>query len=211
MDSKIQDELLGVDGMSSMTYKGLLNLLYYGYNESKRLALQTIITPHNYSEVEKMYRFARKNNITPYFETVLKKGTAGEHEELYLDDDKIENIFLRLLSIDKNEFEIEWFPVPSYVNFQCTELGYAFLIDNFGYIKVCPGIWKSIGNIKEKSLKDIWESEYMVAFRQRVNKPMEGKCATCVHKAEGRCGYGCRAYAYLNTANLFGEYSECWW
>lgn len=211
MNPQIQDKLLGVENMSTMTYKGLLNLIYYGYNESKRLALQTIITPQNYYEVENLYRFSRKNRITPYFETVLKKGSAGEHDELYLDDSKIKNIFLKLLNIDKNEFGIEWFPVPSYVNFQCTELGYSFLIDNFGYIKLCPGIWKSVGNIRETSLKKIWESEYMVKFRARVNQPMKGKCATCSHKATGNCGYGCRAYAYLNTGDLYGEYSECWW
>ncbi len=205
-----QDYLLGVKGLSANTYKGLLNLMLMGYNDNQRLALQTIITPYNFDEIVQLYRFARKNNITPYFETVLKKGDAKNNTDLYLSDEQIRDIFIKLCEMDMEEFGIEWFPVPSYVGFQCTELGYALLIDNFGYAKYCPGIWKSIANIHDMSLKEIWESDTAKAFRARVNKPMGGKCSECIHKKEGKCGYGCRAYSYLNEGDVFAEYKECW-
>lgn len=209
--SERQDYLLGVNGLSTVTYKGLLNLLYKNYNRNHRLALQTIITPYNYDEVESLYRFARKNNITPYFETVLKKGNAQQNNCLYLANGEIQEIFLRLCEIDKQEFEIQWFPVPSYVGFQCTELGYALLIDNFGYARYCPGIWENIANIHELSLDRIWESDAAREFRDRIKNPMGGKCGDCAYKRNGMCGYGCRAYSYLNEGDMFAEYKECWW
>lgn len=56
-------------------------------------AIQTIITPYNYSRVIEMYKFCRENNIILYFETVLKKEKASKNSDLYLANDKIRNIF----------------------------------------------------------------------------------------------------------------------
>lgn len=212
MSSSVQDYLLGVKGMSEYTYRGLLNLLFKGYNVDNRLALQTIITPYNLSETKELYAFARRNNIIPYFETVLIKGEAGENKDLYLEKNQIKDIFMTLCKMDREEFDIDWFPVPTYVNFQCTELGYGILVDNFGYGRFCPGIWESFGNIRsKKTLFNLWKDKKAVAFRIRIKASMEGKCKNCSYKSENKCGYGCRAYAYLNDGDIYGEYKECWW
>lgn len=206
-----QDFLLGVPDMSEKTYKGIFNLLFKNYNKDNRLAFQTIITPYNITEVTDLYMFARRNNVIPYFETVLKKGEASANKDLYLSDLEIKDIFITLSKLDREQFGFDWFPVPSYVNFQCTELGYAYLIDNFGYIRICPGIWDEITHINNQTLMDVWNNEQLRQFRADIKKPFGGKCGNCAIKERGDCGYGCRAYAYLNNGELLGEYSECWW
>lgn len=109
--------------------------------------------------------------------------------------------------IDESIYNLKCEPVPSYVNFQCTELYYSFVIDNFGYIRVCPGIWKTIGNIREKKLYELWSNKYLVNLRGNLNN-LSGKCGNCSMREQEKRSYGCRAYSYLNNEDIFGEYSE---
>lgn len=210
-DEKIQDFLLGVEGLSEKTYRGIFNLLYNNFNKDNRLAFQTIITPYNYKELAELYDFARRNHIIPYFETVLRKEKASENTDLYVPDEDIKSIFTLLSQMDKNRYGLDWIPIPSYANFQCTELMYSFVVDNFGYVRICPGIWETAGNLRDMSLREAWNSEKMKAVRDGVKRKLTGKCGSCDLRARNDCAYGCRAYAYINTGNIFGEYNECWW
>lgn len=205
-----QDYLLGKQDYAGKLYRGIFNLLYKNYNAGNRLALQTIITPYNKNEIADMYRFCRNQNIIPYFETVLKKEGAAEHTDLYLSDEENKNIFEQLCEIDRKEFDVEWFPVPSFANFQCTELYYSMLIDNFGYIRVCAGIWNCFGNIRRHSLDYYWNLTDFKKIREQIDKNLGGKCNGCSIREYGKCTYGCRAYAYINSGDMYGEYSECW-
>ncbi|WP_053955706.1 radical SAM protein [Inediibacterium massiliense] len=211
--AEVQDYFVGVKGSGKKIKKGLDNLLYIHYNDTKnnahKLAIQSILTPHNIEEIPHMYRFARNNNIFPYFETVLKKGNAVENPNLYLTNEQIKDIFYRLLTIDQEEFNIEWFPAPSFVGFFCAELYYSMLIDNFGYLKPCAGINISLDNYHENSLKNLWSNEWLVNLRN-IDKNIKGACKSCEHRLKS-CFYGCRGDAFLNTNDVFGNYNECWW
>jgi MoaA/NifB/PqqE/SkfB family radical SAM enzyme len=207
----VQDYLVGVKGSGEKIQKGLNNLLKMDFNRkgTSKLAIQSILTPYNIEEIPELYRFARRNNIFPYFETVLKKGSASENSNIYLTDDQIKDIFLQLLEIDKKEFHIEWFPAPSFVGFFCTELYYGMFIDNFGYLKPCAGIHVQLDNYNNKSLKELWSNDLLIKLRN-VDENIKGNCKDCVHRLKS-CFYGCRGDAFLNTNDIFGAYHECWW
>lgn len=206
----IQDYLLGKKNYAGKLYRGIFNLLYKNFNSKDRLALQTIMTPYNKNEIEQMYRFCRNQNIIPYFETVLKKEKATEHMDLYLSDEENKLLFEKLCEIDQNEYNLQWFPVPSFVNFQCTELYYSMLVDNFGYIRVCAGVWECYGNFRENNLDYYWNLPSFASIRQTLDKKLSGKCKNCHIREANKCTYGCRAYSYINCGDMFGEYSECW-
>lgn len=207
---KIQDYLLGKDEFAGKLYRGIFNLLLKDYNRDNRLAFQTIITPYNLKEVEDLYKFCRNLKIIPYFETVLKKEEATNHTDLYLSDQENRVIFEKLSEIDREIYGIDWFPVPSFANFQCTELYYSMLIDNFGYIRVCAGIWKEYGNIREESINWYWNEPNFKRIRNELDNKLKGKCKNCEIRELDECAYGCRAYSYINDSDIFGEYSECW-
>ena len=210
-DEKVQDFMLGVEGLSEKTYRGVFNLLYNNFNKDNRLAFQTIITPYNYRELAELYDFARRNRIIPYFETVLRKEKASDQAGLYVAEADLKSIFTLLSQMDKNRYGLEWIPIPSYANFQCTELLYSYVVDNFGSIRICPGIWETVGNVRNMSLREAWNTEKMKGVREGVRTKLSGKCSTCELRSKNDCAYGCRAYAYLNTGDIFGEYNECWW
>lgn len=209
IENNVQDFMVGKNNYSHYLYAGLLKLIYFGFNIEKRLAIQTIITPYNYSRVIEMYKFCRENNIIPYFETVLKKEKASKNSDLYLANDKIRNIFEILNTYDKETYNKEWIAIPSFIGFQCTEIVYGILINNFGYVQLCPGISKKMGNIREQKIFEIWNEETYKNIRQSALN-LKGLCKICKLHNEKKCFYGCRAHAYINTGEINGEYSECW-
>jgi len=74
------------------------------------------------------------------------------------------------------------------------------LIDVDGNVLPCSYFPKPAGNIKEKSLREIWENSEL--FRElRDFKSYKGKCGSCEYITV--CG-GCRARAY----SVYGDYLE---
>jgi len=65
-----------------------------------------------------------------------------------------------------------------------------------------------LGNVKEKSLKTIWDelqsSEFFAKIRDKRN--LKGKCGVCKYREI--CG-GCRAAAEFYTGDVFGSDSRC--
>jgi radical SAM protein with 4Fe4S-binding SPASM domain len=73
-----------------------------------------------------------------------------------------------------------------------------------GAVFPCRRFPVSIGNLRESSLKEIWEdSGLLVSLRRRHN--LEGKCGRC--RREGCTG--CRSLAYALTGDFFAEDPHC--
>ncbi|MBC7131213.1 radical SAM protein [Candidatus Bathyarchaeota archaeon] len=74
-----------------------------------------------------------------------------------------------------------------------------------GEIYPCPFLQISAGNIRKKSLSEIWRCSAL--FHQlRDRHRIKGKCGQCPYRSV--CG-GCRARAYIYTGDLFGEDPLC--
>jgi radical SAM protein with 4Fe4S-binding SPASM domain len=74
-----------------------------------------------------------------------------------------------------------------------------------GSVFPCRRFPVSIGNLLEKSLKQIWEeSEILEKLRRKEN--LKGKCGSCEMK---ECR-GCRSLALALTGDYLGEDPHCW-
>ena len=74
-----------------------------------------------------------------------------------------------------------------------------------GNLTPCPFIEESVGNLKSRSFKDLWENApLMVQLRDR--KGLEGKCGSCEFSA--MCS-GCRARAFAETGNYMDPDPSC--
>jgi radical SAM protein with 4Fe4S-binding SPASM domain len=79
-------------------------------------------------------------------------------------------------------------------------------INPSGDVTPCGYINYPIGNIKKKSLIEIWNtSKILKKLRERDN--LKGRCGKCHNKLI--CG-GCRAAAYAKYKDLFAEDPVCW-
>lgn len=78
-------------------------------------------------------------------------------------------------------------------------------IDSIGNIRGCESMYDECfneGNIREKSLREIWENPDGFAYnRQYTRHLLTGKCATC--SLGDYCGGGCRSYNHFVHGKLY--------
>lgn len=78
-------------------------------------------------------------------------------------------------------------------------------IDSMGNVRGCESMYDDCfieGNLREKSLKEIWEDENAFAYNRKFEMSrLSGKCAKC-DKAS-RCAAGCRSYNYFVHGKMF--------
>lgn len=78
-------------------------------------------------------------------------------------------------------------------------------IDSVGNIRGCESMYDERfieGNVRTRSLRDIWEDENAFAYnRQFTEDKLTGKCKDCL-EAE-YCGGGCRSYNYFVHRNMY--------
>ncbi len=75
-----------------------------------------------------------------------------------------------------------------------------------GDIMPCRRMNTVIGNIRQTTLIEMWDSPALAHYRTRDN--YEGKCGTCKHLQQ--CG-GCRAMARATTGADYGPDPNCLW
>ncbi|NUO07188.1 MAG: radical SAM protein [Candidatus Brocadia sp.] len=208
LKSEVQDMLAGRKGVFGSIRKGLEFLLDAGYPNGKAsLGIQTIICRQNIAELPSMWIWARENRIIPYFEILTYQGRAKENIDLNVPVSEVKSIFERLETIDGERFGILWKSRPTIAAFSCKRHFYSCLINSQGYVQPCPGIDMSVGNIREKPLRDILESSHVITNLRNISEKIEGTCKTCEYRYE--C-YGCRGNAYQITGNYLSSDPTCW-
>ena len=78
-------------------------------------------------------------------------------------------------------------------------------IDSVGNVRGCESMYDESfieGNLRERSLKDIWEDENAFAYNRKFKKELlTGKCASCPEAY--RCAGGCRSYNHFVHGRLY--------
>ena len=78
-------------------------------------------------------------------------------------------------------------------------------IDSVGNVRGCESMYDERfieGNLRERSLADIWTDESAFAYNRRFTPALlTGKCAACAHGEF--CAGGCRSYNYFTAGKLY--------
>ena len=78
-------------------------------------------------------------------------------------------------------------------------------IDSIGNVRGCESMYDDCfieGNIREKSLAEIWNDDNAFAYNRKYRASMlTGKCSTCEKK--GICAAGCRSYNHFVHGKLY--------
>ncbi len=208
LNADIQDMLAGVKGSFKNIRKGLELLIETGYPaRDVPLGIQTIICRQNINELPLMWIWARENGIIPYFEMLTYQGRAKENSNLNVSSSEVKTIFEHLEMIDSEKFGITWNLRPTIAAFSCKRHLYSCLINSQGYVQPCSGIDMTIGNLREKTLKEVLRKSSIINNLRNIYEKIEGFCRTCEHGYE--C-YGCRGNAYQITGNYLASDPTCW-
>ena len=191
--------------------KGLQNLMDAGFNKTSptRLAVDAFIIKECLHEMPDIFRWARRSNVFPFICRVVpsqKDNPPWPLKHLDISTKQFRDLVYELLRIDQEEFGYTWIPHPPFVASRCQLIYINTVVDVEGWVSPCYAIFENVGNIREKPLEELWNSDLLVKMRNMKNS-IKGHCRTC--ELVDEC-YGCRCRTYGLTGDAFAADPSCW-
>lgn len=191
----------------------------------------TTLTDLNFSNLEDMYNlFVNKGVEIWQIQLASPMGNASENLKLLLEPKKVPLItkFIRdknkegkilvvagdsLGYYDENEHYIRGVDSNTKPEFYGCQAGkFVVGIDSIGNVKGCESLQSDDfieGNLRERSLYDIWNDENAFAYNRKMTPSMlAGKCASC-DRAE-ICAGGCRQLSNFTSGNKYESVYCCY-
>lgn len=212
---EVQDFFAATKGYTERRQKGLELLLKKGFNKNfdgqTRLGADILVMRKNYDEIETIYRWCRDNNIFPLVKPLMCNNRGASKfvlDNLYINPLEVKKLYERLSEIDRTEYGYNWKPMPPYAGINCNYYYYHLCVTIMGDVWPCIGIPEmQIGNIREKSLRECWNSEQVRKIKNIKNE-VTGICKDCENSDV--C-YGCPCRRTYNNGfeNTF-TCNSCW-
>jgi len=200
-----QNHFAGHPDAHARIASALANLRAAGYpSETARLGVSNVIFRDNRDEAESLWRWARRENIEPYFERL---NPCVGCDALALPAAELERVFNRLSEIDRAEFGRDWQPQPPLVASACLRHQFSCTVTADGHVQPCVGVACSVGSVRAAPLRQILRDSEMMDALRNFRKNIKGPCACC-DRAE-TC-YGCRGAAWRLTGDALASDPLCW-
>jgi len=188
-----------------------------------RIGVITSLMEFNYRDLEPLYRLLVENRVEIWqLQLVNPMGNMAGKRDLIIDPRRIPRIteFVREKNKDRRMVvvaadSIGYFdenepyirgrrnPVCYWEGCQAGLTGLA--LDSEGNVKGCGALYDDRfieGNVRERSLPDIWNDPAGFAYNRSFNPGLlAGRCRGC--EAGDVCRGGCRASNYFTTGNLY--------
>jgi radical SAM protein with 4Fe4S-binding SPASM domain len=230
-DSETHDTFRGLNGAFEQTFKGIDACRKAGLPFQFNMVIRKATMP----QLEDMLRLAvdSRANAAEFFDLV-PSGRAKEEckdQVLSLDERKRamewlaeaqENcpiiirvpgcpmypLLLQEKNIQPRHFPAEMLRRVPYYGRGCAAgmpMGYVMIQSN-GEVNPCMLLQVALGNIREQSVRAIWENSSILS-RLRRRELLTGGCAECTYR--GTCS-GCRGRAYEETGDMMAADPGCW-
>jgi radical SAM protein with 4Fe4S-binding SPASM domain len=207
-DPELQDRLSGKKGAHTVIHSALEALRKAGYpGKEAFLAVSTVICAPNIEELPRLWRWLRDRNIVPYFEMITPQANAVENQWLFVEPQRVHQLFNELSEIDRRDYNGQWDPQPPLVGNRCLRHLFSCLVTSRGLVMPCVGINVPMGNIREQRLADIVKQSQIIKDLKNHRQTIKGPCHEC-DKAE-QC-YGCRGAAFQMTGDYLASDPLCW-
>lgn len=189
----IQDKLVGQAGYTKARKEAMKILIdKYHLNKQERLGIVTSIMPENKEEIIELVKYARKNNLIFDCDTILPRGrgksfyeSPNDTQQCDLCHEKMSHqeykaIYKALEKESGGNFSI----CGSYVGVACDRIKHHLYIDIDGNAYPCIGCVDKdkklcLGNIRNQSIKDIWNTPVRSLLRNDLRTIVYGPCSMC--------------------------------
>jgi len=188
------------------------------------IGVVTSLLELNYPYLEEIYSFLVQNNVNLWqIQLVNPMGNMSKHKDLVLDSKKIPTLieFIKAKNRDRYMLVVAADNVgyyhkncEYYIRGNRSTVSYwagcqaglnTLFIDSIGNVKGCGALYDEEfieGNIREKSLSEIWEDESNFEYNRKFNQNMlKGNCRKC--EFGDICKAGCRASNYFSTSSIY--------
>jgi radical SAM protein with 4Fe4S-binding SPASM domain len=201
IDPELHDQFRGVAG----SWKKAVNAIKVLRENNVLIQVNTTVTQQNYTEIDKIMSLAEDmgvENFHLFFLVPTGRGVKMSDITPAIYESMIKTTFAKAANHNLNvrpscapQFmriaSAEGLDMRQWIRGCIAGLYYCRVYPD-GEITPCPYLPIKLGNIKEKTFKDIWfNSEFFKSLRNFDS--LKGKCGYCEYKS--LCG-GCRARAY---------------
>ncbi len=214
--SETVDRFSGVKGTLQKKIEGIKGSIKAGLPTS----IDFVSTNYNYGEMESLIDLARKLKVNGFsLKRFVPAGRGKEHKDaLWMEpaqyEEVVSNYCRHVLHPDGMDFAAheplvtgrltELTPRTDYIT--TCQVGIWAGIAHNGNVLPCPMLPIAVGNLKEETLKDIWQNSPVIVHLKDKNM-LKGRCGTC--ELRFSCG-GCRASAYALSGDYLAEDPQCW-
>jgi radical SAM protein with 4Fe4S-binding SPASM domain len=201
---EIQDQLAGLQGAHQVIEAAYRNLRAAGYPTGERiLGISSVVCRSNRSGLEQLWGWIRQEGLVPYVHVTLPHdGRLGGDA---LGDQDHQATLEQLSAWDREHGGPAWDPQPL-VDERCRRQLFSCLVDAEGRVLPCVGVRIPVGDLRERSLREILEDSEVVENLRDYRHTIAGPCGSC---ARGGSCYGCRGAAYAETGDYLASDPRC--
>ena len=216
----LHDSIRGRGSFTAAT-KGVEYLLKAGNRVSANVTLSRL----NVNQIEETIELARTMGFYGIgFSRMVPCGRGKGLRDCLLTPQELRRAYQRILTLNTPSFAVMSgdplagalleSKIPSGCNLTLSGCSAGFsgiTITSNGSVMPCRRIGLAVGNLKRKSLREIWASSRLL-WELRKRESYHGKCGQCALWPSCR---GCRAVAYAYSVNegrpnLFADDPQCW-
>jgi radical SAM protein with 4Fe4S-binding SPASM domain len=200
MDEDIHDSITGIKGSHRKTMKGIYCLL----NEGVKVVVKCPVMKQNVSDYRRVMDFA--NNLKMRFSPspFMSPGLDGSRDPYNncVDAEKLQIYFQQWYKDNKEKLEEYKKPIPLNREFICSAGRTSCAIASNGDLKPCTLISVKLGNLLDKSFKELWRDKPKKFLQDMRDCTISdfSKCKNC--KWVSWCT-PCPGLNYLDRGNLF--------
>jgi radical SAM protein with 4Fe4S-binding SPASM domain len=223
---------LSVDGMEKNhnrirnkagSFKRVLDGFKRLKSEGIPYAVVTTLLDFNFYDLEEMYDLFLKNEVSAWqIQLANLMGNMSENKSLEIKRDKIP-LVIEFIKEKKDENKMNIYAADDigyyheyekYIRGKCGEISFwpgcqagltVVGIDSIGNVKGCESLYADEfieGNIRKRSLHDIWHDKDNFLYNRKFNKNnLSGNCAQC--DMGDFCRGGCKGNSFFNKGYLF--------
>lgn len=196
----IMDEMCGITNSWNKSINGIKLLVENNYQSDSEhlIGIETVVMQENFNQIPQLYKWCRENHFIPLVELPMPFYNSKNHN--YISNEQEVILFENLSEIDK-DYGFEWKPKPPFAGTGCSFHLISLCMYPDGSLHPCSGIKldNPYGNISKNNLVDVWHSKRVQSKVQRMQQ---------LRKSNPDHSYGCRAYAYRKTGDMFANDSR---
>lgn len=209
LDPKRHDKMVNREGAHEKVLNALEHLTNAGYGKDEKhiAAMECIITKENHDEIPDMWRYARQNNLIPYFERFVGLEYFGSSDNL-LNSKELRDLWLGILKIDREEFGYAFPLLPLRIGYTCSSAYFSVYIQSDGVVRPCAGSFVEVGNLAKQSLLEVLQASETLRDLRNLKTTNQGECKNCPYFELEYCP-GCRGMANIYYEDITRDDPLC--
>lgn len=215
-DIEMFNKMVGISGY----YDKLITAIQHAVETGYTVRIKAVVTDLNANNIDSLFKKCVDLNVDYIFLEPFSPGLDGRgNKNLNLSPHTALEVEKRVQrSIEKYSEKITIIPFSPQAKWTCPEdiiycggMYTSFIVQSDGTIGVCeqandPSL--TFGNIRDKSLKELWSSQEVINFLNPDKSKLQAPCKDCNNF--DKCRSGCFNFSLQYSKDLFAPDPRCW-